>query len=76
MPLWRKSFAWGAILTAVLVFLILFKEVLLPFVVGLAVALALLQIAYERLLTAIHNEHTLENYATMGRRLGRRQPAG
>ena len=34
-------------------------------------ALALLQIAYERLLTAIHNENTLENYATMGRRLGR-----
>jgi len=36
-----------------------------------APALALLQIAYERLLTAIHNENTLENYATMGRRLGR-----
>jgi argininosuccinate synthase len=34
-------------------------------------ALALLQIAYERLLTAIHNENTLENYSTMGRRLGR-----
>ena len=34
-------------------------------------ALALLQIAYERLLTAIHNDNTLENYATMGRRLGR-----
>ncbi len=34
-------------------------------------ALALLQIAYERLLSAIHNENTLENYATMGRRLGR-----
>ena len=34
-------------------------------------ALALLQIAYERLLTAIHNENTLENYTTMGRRLGR-----
>ncbi|MEL6890968.1 MAG: argininosuccinate synthase [Actinomycetota bacterium] len=34
-------------------------------------ALALLQIAYERLLTAIHNENTLENHATMGRRLGR-----
>jgi len=33
--------------------------------------MALLQIAYERLLTAIHNENTLENYATMGRRLGR-----
>jgi argininosuccinate synthase len=34
-------------------------------------ALALLHIAYERLLTAIHNENTLENYFTMGRRLGR-----
>jgi argininosuccinate synthase len=34
-------------------------------------ALALLQIAYERLLSAIHNENTLENYTTMGRRLGR-----
>jgi argininosuccinate synthase len=34
-------------------------------------ALALLQIAYERLVTAIHNENTIENYATMGRRLGR-----
>jgi len=34
-------------------------------------ALALLQIAYERLVTAIHNENTIENYTTMGRRLGR-----
>jgi argininosuccinate synthase len=34
-------------------------------------ALALLQIAYERLVTAIHNENTIENYMTMGRRLGR-----
>ncbi|MDX2381507.1 MAG: argininosuccinate synthase [Acidimicrobiia bacterium] len=34
-------------------------------------ALALLHICYERLLSAIHNEHTLENYHTMGRRLGR-----
>ncbi|MFV0309542.1 MAG: argininosuccinate synthase [Desertimonas sp.] len=34
-------------------------------------ALALLHIAYERLVTAIHNENTIENYATMGRRLGR-----
>lgn len=33
--------------------------------------MALLQITYERLLTAIHNENTLENYTTMGRRLGR-----
>jgi argininosuccinate synthase len=30
-----------------------------------------LQIAYERLLTAIHNEATLELYAEQGRRLGR-----
>ena len=33
--------------------------------------LALLHIAYERLATAIHNEATMENYRTMGRRLGR-----
>jgi argininosuccinate synthase len=33
--------------------------------------MALLSIAYERLVTAIHNENTVENYATMGRRLGR-----
>ena len=33
--------------------------------------MALLHIVYERLLTAIHNENTLENYMTMGRRLGR-----
>jgi argininosuccinate synthase len=33
--------------------------------------LALFHIAYERLLTAIHNENTLENYRQMGRRLGR-----
>ena len=36
-----------------------------------APGLALLYIAYERLLTAIHNENTLENYRQMGRRLGR-----
>jgi argininosuccinate synthase len=36
-----------------------------------APALALLHIAYERLVTASHNENTIENYATMGRRLGR-----
>jgi argininosuccinate synthase len=36
-----------------------------------APGMALLHIAYERLLTAIHNESTLELYATMGRRLGR-----
>jgi argininosuccinate synthase len=36
-----------------------------------APALALLHICYERLATAIHNENTLENYRTMGRRLGR-----
>ncbi len=34
-------------------------------------ALALLHIAYERLVTGIHNENTIENYRTMGRRLGR-----
>ena len=33
--------------------------------------MALLHIAYERLVTAIHNEDTIENYRTMGRRLGR-----
>jgi argininosuccinate synthase len=33
--------------------------------------LALLHIAYERLITGIHNEGTIENYRTMGRRLGR-----
>lgn len=36
-----------------------------------APALALLHIAYERLLSGIHNENTLENYRSMGRRLGR-----
>ncbi len=38
MPAWRKGLAWGAILLAVIVFTVLFKEVLLPFVVGLAIA--------------------------------------
>jgi predicted PurR-regulated permease PerM len=38
MPLWRKLVAWAAIAAAILVFLVLFDEVLLPFVVGLAVA--------------------------------------
>jgi len=33
--------------------------------------MALLHLAYERLVTAIHNEGTIENYRTMGRRLGR-----
>ena len=33
--------------------------------------LALLHIAYERLVTGVHNEGTIENYRTMGRRLGR-----
>jgi argininosuccinate synthase len=33
--------------------------------------LALLHICYERLVTGIHNENTIENYRTMGRRLGR-----
>ncbi|MER3495833.1 MAG: argininosuccinate synthase [Armatimonadota bacterium] len=36
-----------------------------------APGMALLHIAYERLLNAIHNEATIENYRTMGRRLGR-----
>ena len=36
-----------------------------------APGLALLHIAYERLLTAINNENTIENYRQMGRRLGR-----
>jgi argininosuccinate synthase len=33
--------------------------------------MALLFVAYERLVNAIHNEATIENYRTMGRRLGR-----
>ena len=33
--------------------------------------MALLFIAYERLVNAIHNEATIDNYRTMGRRLGR-----
>jgi argininosuccinate synthase len=36
-----------------------------------APGMALLHLAYERLLSAIHNENTLDQYATMGRRLGR-----
>ena len=36
-----------------------------------APGMALLHIAYERLLSAIHNEATLERYADEGRRLGR-----
>jgi argininosuccinate synthase len=36
-----------------------------------APGMALLHIAYERLLSAIHNEGTLERYAVDGRRLGR-----
>jgi argininosuccinate synthase len=36
-----------------------------------APGMALLHVAYERLLTAIHNEHTLDRYATEGRLLGR-----
>jgi argininosuccinate synthase len=36
-----------------------------------APGMALLHIAYERLVTAIHNEPTIENHRTMGRRLGR-----
>jgi argininosuccinate synthase len=36
-----------------------------------APGLALLHIAYERLVTAIHNEGSIDNYRNMGRRLGR-----
>jgi argininosuccinate synthase len=36
-----------------------------------APGMALLHVAYERLLTAIHNEATIERYADEGRRLGR-----
>lgn len=36
-----------------------------------APGLALLFIVYERLISAIHNEGTIDNYRTLGRRLGR-----
>ena len=36
-----------------------------------APGMALLHIVYERLLNGIHNEDTLDNYRTMGRRLGK-----
>lgn len=36
-----------------------------------APGMALLHIAYERLVSAIHNEGTIENYRTFGRKLGR-----
>ena len=36
-----------------------------------APGMALLHIVYERLLNGIHNEDTLENYRSMGRRLGK-----
>jgi argininosuccinate synthase len=36
-----------------------------------APGMALLFVAYERLVNAIHNEATIDNYRTMGRRLGR-----
>ncbi|HJP83824.1 MAG TPA: argininosuccinate synthase [Fimbriimonadaceae bacterium] len=36
-----------------------------------APGMALLFAAYERLVNAIHNENSIENYRTMGRRLGR-----
>jgi argininosuccinate synthase len=36
-----------------------------------APGMALLHIGYERLLSAIHNENTLDLYASLGRRLGR-----
>ena len=36
-----------------------------------APAMALLFVAYERLLSGIHNEGTIDNYRTLGRKLGR-----
>ncbi len=36
-----------------------------------APGMALLHVAYERLVNAVHNEATLDNYRTSGRRLGR-----
>jgi argininosuccinate synthase len=36
-----------------------------------APGMALLHVAYERLLSAVHNENTLDQYANLGRRLGR-----
>jgi argininosuccinate synthase len=36
-----------------------------------APGMALLHLAYERLITGIHNEDTIDQYHTMGRRLGR-----
>ena len=36
-----------------------------------APGMALIHLGYERLLSAIHNENTMELYATLGRRLGR-----
>lgn len=36
-----------------------------------APGMALLHVAYERLLSAIHNENTLDQYVSLGRRLGR-----
>jgi argininosuccinate synthase len=36
-----------------------------------APGMALIHLGYERLLSAIHNENTIELYATLGRRLGR-----
>lgn len=36
-----------------------------------APGMALLHIAYERLLSAVHNENTLDQYLSLGRRLGR-----
>ncbi len=38
MPLWRKFSAWAVILVVLIGFIVLFQNVLLPFVVGLAVA--------------------------------------
>jgi predicted PurR-regulated permease PerM len=38
IPVWRKFITWLLIISAMIIFLMLFREVLLPFVVGLAVA--------------------------------------
>ncbi len=41
-----------------------------------APGMALLRIAYERLISAVHNEETIELYQTLGRKLGRLLYAG
>ena len=41
MQLWQKAAGWGAILAVVILFVTLFQQVLLPFVVGLAIGYVL-----------------------------------